>query len=253
MNSPMILEACQLRKEYGSKAGRAIALAGVDLQVQPGAFIAIMGPSGSGKTTLLNLLSTIDRPTSGKVSIDGHDLSRLSRRQMARLRHDRIGFVFQNYSLLDSMRIEDNIALPLTLDRVPARQIRTRVRKLASQFGLSEQLKKYPYQLSGGQKQRAAAARALITHPAIVFADEPTGALDSRSGRQLMELLRQMNQQEGATIVLVTHDALCASYASEVYLLKDGKFVSRLGSGGDQKEFYDRIVDAQSALGGSLV
>lgn len=249
MNEKIILETRGLTKEYGRKGFRTPVLKGIDLQIRQNDFVAIMGPSGSGKTTLLNMLSTIDRPTHGSVRLDGQELSGMKNRQLSRIRQEKIGFVFQDYSLLDSMNIEDNIALPLALHGMKKDVIEKRLYHLASLFGIQNQLKKHPWQLSGGQKQRAAAARALISQPEIIFADEPTGALDSRSGRELLEALENLNASGQATIVMVTHDAFAASFAREVYLLRDGKIVSRLIRGEDRRAFYDQIVEMQAALG----
>ena len=182
-----IIKTQDLRKEYGSKGMRFQALNGIDLDVEKGEFLAIMGPSGSGKTTLLNILSTIDKPTSGKVSFEGKDLFSVKSEELARFRRDKIGFVFQDFNLLDNMTVMDNIALPLALNKVNHKEIKTKVTELAGFFGIEQQLVKHPYQLSGGQKQRAAAARALIMNPSVIFADEPTGALDSKSSAELLE------------------------------------------------------------------
>ncbi len=211
-----------------------------------------MGPSGSGKTTLLNILSTIDKPTQGTVLLDGKNVTRMSNKELAKLRKDKIGFVFQDYNLLDTMTLQDNIALPLALGGVPSGQIAERIQALSAAFGIEEQLRKYPYQLSGGQKQRGAVCRALITNPEIIFADEPTGALDSKAGKDLLHCLRRVNDSGQATILMVTHDPHCASYAKDVYLLSDGMMKCRIGRGSDRKEFYNRIVDLQTSIGGDF-
>lgn len=247
--SEKLLTVKNLVKEYGVKGFRVRALKGIDFSVERNDFIAIMGPSGSGKTTLLNILSTIDKPTLGEVLLDGENISRLSNKELSQLRRDRIGFIFQDYNLLDTMSLQDNIALPLSLNGVSGRVCKERVDELVAMFGLKSHLSKYPYQLSGGQKQRGAVCRALIAKPQIIFADEPTGALDSRSGKELLECLKTVNDRGEATILMVTHDAYCASYAKDVYLLGDGVLRCRLSKGSDRKEFYDRIVDMQAALG----
>ena len=195
--------------------------------MQKGEFLGIMGPSGSGKTTLLNLLATIDRPTSGTVAIEGTDVSRLRGEQLALFRRRRLGFVFQDYNLLDSLTIGENIALPLVLDRVPVRIIKERLRMLAGQLGIGDILHKYPYEVSGGQQQRAAAARAIIHEPAVILADEPTGNLDSRSAKDLMETLVMLNNMAGVTIVMVTHDAFAASYCRRIQFIRDGELLHR--------------------------
>lgn len=252
MNDNKVVEIKNLIKSYGAKDFQTTALRGIDLTVYKDDFIAIMGPSGSGKTTLLNILSTIDKPTQGQVMLDGQDVTHISNRELAKLRKDRIGFVFQDYNLLDTMTLQDNIALPLALDGKPAGQIQEKIRELAAAFGLEAQLRKYPYQLSGGQKQRGAVCRALITEPGIIFADEPTGALDSRAGRDLLHCLRGVNESGQATILMVTHDPHCASYAKDVYLLSDGVIKCRISRGSDRKAFYNRIIDLQASIGGDF-
>ena len=179
-------------------------------------------------------------------------MTRMSNKELAKLRKDKIGFVFQDYNLLDTMTLQDNIALPLALGGVPSGQIAERIQALSAAFGIEEQLRKYPYQLSGGQKQRGAVCRALITNPEIIFADEPTGALDSKAGKDLLHCLRRVNDSGQATILMVTHDPHCASYAKDVYLLSDGMMKCRIGRGSDRKEFYNRIVDLQTSIGGDF-
>lgn len=241
-----------LIKNYGAKGFQTRVLKGIDLAIYPNDFIAIMGPSGSGKTTLLNILSTIDQPSQGDVKLGGKDITRLSNKELSRLRRDKIGFIFQDYNLLDTMTLQDNIALPLSLNGVSGRECVRRAQELGAMFGLSEHLKKYPWQLSGGQKQRGAACRALIAKPEILFADEPTGALDSKSSRELLECLKAVNESGQATILMVTHDPFCASYAKDVYILSDGLIKCRISSGGERKEFYDRIIEVQTGVGGDF-
>lgn len=252
MNDNKVVEIKNLIKSYGARDFQTTVLKGIDLTIYKDDFIAIMGPSGSGKTTLLNILSTIDKPTQGAVMLDGHDVTHISNKELAKLRKEKIGFVFQDYNLLDTMTLQDNIALPLALDGRPARQIQEKIRELAATFGLEAQLRKYPYQLSGGQKQRGAVCRALITDPEIIFADEPTGALDSKAGKDLLHCLRRANESGQATILMVTHDPHCASYAKDVYLLSDGMMKCRISRGGDRKEFYNRIIDLQTSIGGDF-
>jgi len=258
MNDNKVVEIKNLIKSYGAKDFQTMVLKGIDLTIYKDDFIAIMGPSGSGKTTLLNILSTIDKPTQGIVMLDGHDVTHISNKELAKLRKDKIGFVFQDYNLLDTMTLQDNIVLPLALDGAPAKQILEKTRELVSVFGLEAQLHKYPYQLSGGQKQRGAVCRALITRPEIIFADEPTGALDSKAGKDLMHCLCKVNESGQATILMVTHDSHCASYAKDVYLLSDGMMKCRISRGSDReessrKEFYNRIIDLQTSIGGDFV
>lgn len=252
MNDNKVVEIKNLIKSYGARDFQTTVLKGIDLTIYKDDFIAIMGPSGSGKTTLLNILSTIDKPTQGAVMLDGHDVTHISNKELAKLRKDKIGFVFQDYNLLDTMTLQDNIALPLALDGRPARQIQEKIRELATTLGLEAQLHKYPHQLSGGQKQRGAVCRALITDPEIIFADEPTGALDSRAGKDLLHCLHRMNESGRATILMVTHDPHCASYAKDVYLLSDGMMKCRISRGSDRKEFYNRIIDLQTSIGGDF-
>lgn len=210
-----------------------------------------MGPSGAGKTTLLNLISSLDKPTKGEIILDGKDITKIKNKDLSNLRRDKIGFIFQDYNLLDNMNLMDNIALPLALGKKKTKDIENKVINIAEIFGLKEHLKKYPYELSGGQKQRGAAARALITDPKVIFADEPTGALDSRSSSDLLESLSRANKEENATIVMVTHDALTASYSNKVYILSDGEIKCQLNKGDNRKEFYGKIIDMLASLGGA--
>ena len=252
MNDNKAAEIRKLVKDYGVKGFQTKVLRGIDLTILKNDFIAVMGPSGSGKTTLLNILTTIDQPTQGTVILDGKDISKMSNKELSELRRDKIGFIFQDYNLLDTMTLEDNIALPLSLSRISGRECIRRTKELAEMFGLKEHLQKYPYQLSGGQKQRGAACRALITEPEIIFADEPTGALDSKAGRELLECLKKVHEDRQATILMVTHDPFCASYARDVYMLSDGQIQCRISRGSARKEFYDRIIDVQTSMGGDF-
>ena len=252
MNDNKAAEIRKLVKDYGVKGFQTKVLRGIDLTILKNDFIAVMGPSGSGKTTLLNILSTIDQPTQGTVILDGKDISKMSNKELSELRRDKIGFIFQDYNLLDTMTLEDNIALPLSLSRISGRECIQRTKELAEMFGLKEHLQKYPYQLSGGQKQRGAACRALITEPEIIFADEPTGALDSKAGRELLECLKKVHEDRQATILMVTHDPFCASYARDVYMLSDGQIQCRISRGSARKEFYNRIIAVRTSLGGDF-
>lgn len=251
MSGKKVVEIRNMTKDYGARGFRTRVLKGIDLTICEGDFIAIMGPSGSGKTTLLNILSSIDKPTQGFVTLAGKDISKISNQELSQLRRDKIGFVFQDYNLLDTMTLQDNIALPLSLNGVSGKTCVDKVQELAEMFGLTRHLDKYPYQLSGGQKQRGAVCRALITGPEILFADEPTGALDSKAGKDLLECFRTVNEKGQAAILMVTHDAFCASYASDVYILSDGTVRCRLSKGTDRKEFYDRIMEVQASMGGA--
>lgn len=245
-----IMQVKNISKEYGKKGVKTRVLNNVSLEIYEGDFIAIMGPSGAGKSTLLNLLSTIDKPTHGSIILEGVDITKVKNDKLSNIRKDHIGFIFQDYNLLDNMTLMDNIALPLSINGKNPKQIVGKVKKLADLFGIKEHLEKYPYQLSGGQKQRGAAARALIADPDIVFADEPTGALDSKSSKELLMSLKKINEQKNATILMVTHDAFSASYAKQVYLLKDGEISCKLNAGDSRKEFYDRILQLMASLGG---
>ncbi len=247
-NEKVVAAIKNLTKDYGNRGFRTRVLKGIDLTILEHDFIAIMGPSGSGKTTLLNILSSIDKPTQGSVLIGGKDITMVSNRELSQIRRDKIGFIFQDYNLLDTMTLQDNIALPLSLNGTDSRDCILKVRELARAFGLSDHLDKYPYQLSGGQKQRGAACRALITEPEIVFADEPTGALDSASSKDLLECLRRVDEQGRTSILMVTHDAFSASYAKDVYLLSDGMMKCRISRGSSRREFYDRIIELQASM-----
>ena len=219
-----MLSVSNVAKIYGSGEGTTRALAGVNLSVKEGEFVAIMGPSGSGKTTLLNCIATIDKQTSGTIVIDGVDLSEVNKSDLAAFRRGKLGFIFQDYNLIDSMTIYDNIAIALTINNVAKAEIDERIKAISEKLGIADKLQKYPYEVSGGQKQRCAAARAIINNPKLVLADEPTGALDSASSAELMRLLQvNLNKELGATIVMVTHDAKAASYAGKVVFLKDGR------------------------------
>lgn len=250
MNEKKIVEIQNLTKDYGAGGFCTKVLKGIDLTIMSNDFIAIMGPSGSGKTTLLNILSSIDKPTQGTVLLDGKDITSISNQELSQLRRDKIGFVFQDYNLLDTMTLQDNIALPLSLNGVSAKTCMEKTEGFARLFGLAEHLRKYPYQLSGGQKQRGAVCRALITEPEILFADEPTGALDSKSGKILLDCFKAVNDRKQAAILMVTHDAFSASYAKDVYILRDGMMKCRLSRGESRREFYDRIIDMQASMGG---
>jgi len=246
-----VLEVKQVNKEYGLKGFKTSVLKDINLNVEKGDFISIMGPSGAGKTTLLNLMSTLDKPTTGQIILDGNDLSKVSSKKLAMIRRNQIGFIFQDYSLLDNMTILDNIALPLALGRKKTNEIIQKATEMAQLFGLEKHLNKYPYELSGGQKQRTAAARALITNPSVIFADEPTGALDSRSSTDLLECLKRINEQTEATIIMVTHDPFSASYSKRVYMLSDGAIKCQISKGENRKVFYSQILDLLATMGGA--
>ena len=248
-----ILTVTDLKKVYGKGGSLTRALDGVSLSLEAGEFVGVMGPSGSGKTTLLNCVSTIDRPTSGSIVIDGQELTRLKGRELAKFRRERLGFIFQNCNLLDTLTAYENIALSLSILRFPAQKIDQRVREMAELLDIAGCLGKYPYQMSGGQQQRCAAARAMVTRPALVLADEPTGALDSQSARLLLDRLEELNQELGATILMVTHDAFTASCCQRVVFLRDGQLYLELRRGGDsRKAFFQKIIQAVTGMGGGM-
>ena len=248
-----ILTVKNLTKVYGKREAAAKALDGVSLSVQEGEYVGIMGPSGSGKTTLLNCVSTIDSPTSGSIVIDGQELTRMRGKALARFRRERLGFIFQDCNLLDTLTAFENIALALSILRTPPNQVRRRVEETAELLGISDCLHKYPYQMSGCQQQRCAAARAIVTRPALVLADEPTGALDSKSSRMLLDRLAVLNEEMGATILMVTHDAFTASCCRRVVFLRDGQIFLELHRDGvDRKTFFARIIRVVTQLGGEM-
>ena len=247
-----ILKIKNITKDYGIKGFKTRVLKDISLNVNKGDFIAIMGPSGAGKTTLLNIMSTLDKQTSGEVILDGIDVSKVKNKELSKLRREKIGFIFQDYNLLDNMTLMNNIALPLALGKKKSKEIEDKVINIAKKFGLENHLDKYPYQLSGGQKQRGAAARSLITNPAVIFADEPTGALDSKSAYELLDSLEKVNKENHATIIIITHDPLTASYANEVYMINDGNIRCKLNKGDSRKEFYSKIMDMLASMGGEM-
>jgi len=247
----LVLEANGLTKVYGSRGKVATrALDNFSLDVAKGEFVGIMGPSGSGKTTLLNLLATIDQPTAGSIRIEGMDVNQLKGEQMALFRRRKLGFVFQDFNLLDSLTVGENIALPLVLDRMALPAIKDRLQTIAKRLGIADILQKYPYEISGGQQQRAAAARAIIHEPAIVLADEPTGNLDSKSARDLMETLTLINNLAGATITMVTHDPFAASYCQRILFIRDGQLYTEIHRGESRQAFFQQILDVLSLIGG---
>ena len=248
-----ILKIEDIEKYYGNKANLTKAIDHISFEVKKGEFISIMGASGSGKTTLLNCISTIDRVTSGHIYLEGNDITKLKGNELNKFRREELGFIFQDFNLLDTLTAYENIALALSIQNVPAKEIEARIRKVAKELDIEDVLKKYPYQMSGGQKQRVASARAIITNPKLVLADEPTGALDSKSAKMLLECFTYLNKELSATILMVTHDAFTASYATRVIFIKDGKIFNELHKGDDsRKEFFDKIIDVVTLLGGDL-
>ena len=248
-----ILSIEKIEKYYGSRSSLTKAISNISFSVDKGEFVAIMGASGSGKTTLLNCISTIDQVTSGHIYVDGVDITRLKGNKLNRFRREQLGFIFQDFNLLDTLNAYENIALALSIQNVPVKDIVTKVETVARELDILSVLNKFPYQMSGGQKQRVASARAIITDPKLVLADEPTGALDSRAAIMLLERFAYLNQKLQTTILMVTHDAFTASYASRVIFIKDGKIFHELHKGDHtRKQFFDEIIDVVTLLGGDL-
>ncbi|MBU5483245.1 ABC transporter ATP-binding protein [Clostridium sp. MSJ-11] len=246
-----ILRVSNVEKYYGNKANITKAIDNVSFSVNEGEFIGIMGASGSGKTTLLNCISTIDSVTSGHIYIRGKDITEMKSRSLARFRREELGFIFQDFNLLDTLTGFENIILPLSISGVNHREGEKRVLEVADKLEIADVLSKYPYEMSGGQRQRIAAARAIISKPAIILADEPTGALDSKSARMLLESLDSLNKDLNATILMVTHDAFTASYCSRILFIKDGRLFNELIKGKSiRKEFFNKIIDVVTLLGG---
>lgn len=248
-----VLEVKNIEKYYGNKSNLTKAIDNISFTIEKGEFVGIMGASGSGKTTLLNCISTIDRVTAGKIIINNQDITRLKGNNLNKFRREELGFIFQDINLLDTLTAYENIALALTIQKVKPKEIEERVQEIAKKLEITDILNKYPYQISGGQKQRVASARAIITNPKLVLADEPTGALDSKSARQLLESFENLNQKLSATILMVTHDSFTASYASRILFIKDGKIFNELIKGeSTRKEFFEKIIEVQTLLGGEL-
>ncbi|MGN7455155.1 ABC transporter ATP-binding protein [Paenibacillus pasadenensis] len=248
-----VLEVKALGKIYSTKGEVSYkALDGIDMTVQTGEFVGVMGPSGSGKTTLLNLLATIDKPTSGSISVRGIDPSGLSDRKLALFRRRELGFVFQDFNLLDTLSLKENIALPLVLEGKSPAQIERALQPVASLLGIAAILEKRPYEVSGGQKQRAAIARAIIHEPSLLLADELTGNLDSKAAKDVMESLKDLNERLGATVLMVTHDPFSASYCKRIMFIKDGRFFSEIRRGDNRQAFFQQILDSLSVLGGNF-
>lgn len=246
-----LLRVDHIEKYYGNQGNVTKALDQVSFDVQDGEFISIMGASGSGKTTLLNCISTIDTVSSGHILLDGQDVTDRGEEEIAAFRRDNLGFVFQDFNLLDTLSLEENIALPLTVSKTDPKEITLRVRDIADRLQITDALQKFPFQVSGGQKQRCAFARAVVCNPKLIMADEPTGSLDSNSTRILLEIMSKQNRELGVTILMVTHDAFCASYTERILFLKDGKIFNEIRKGEKTRSiFYHEILDVLSLLGG---
>ena len=248
-----VLEVKNIEKYYGNKTNLTKAIDNISFTVEKGEFVGIMGASGSGKSTLLNVISTIDKVTSGHILVNNEDITKLKGNKLNKFRREELGFIFQDFNLLDTLTAFENIAIALTIQKIGAKEIDKKVKEIADKLGIKDILKKYPYQVSGGQKQRIASARAIITNPKIVLADEPTGALDSKSARQLLENFEFLNKKMKATILMVTHDAFTASYANRILFIKDGKIFNEIIKGSDtRKQFFEKIIEVQTLLGGDL-
>lgn len=246
-----ILEATKIFKNYGNKFNKQEVLKGIDISVEEGEFVSIMGASGSGKTTLLNVLSSIDKVSDGTIKIDGKEMTGMKERQLAEFRKNHLGFIFQEYNLLDTLTVKENILLPLSITKVPKKEADQKFKEVATELGIYELKDKYPNEISGGQKQRTSAARSFIHHPSIIFADEPTGALDSKSASDLLNKLSELNQKLKATIIMVTHDPVAAGYCSRVIFIKDGQIYTQLNKGDESRQaFFNDIMKTQAVLGG---
>lgn len=248
-----VLTIRNIEKYYGNKSNLTKALDDISFSVEKGEFVAIMGASGSGKTTLLNCISTIDKVTAGSIFLEDTDVTALKGKELNRFRREKLGFIFQDFNLLDTLTGFENISLALSIRGEAAGNIGEKVRRVADELGVTEVLGKYPYQMSGGQKQRIASARAIITDPSLILADEPTGALDSKSSKLLLEKLRELNEKKQSTIMMVTHDSFTASYSGRVIFIKDGKLFHEIIRGNDsRKVYFDKIIDVVTLLGGDL-
>ncbi|WP_102262349.1 ABC transporter ATP-binding protein [Mesobacillus jeotgali] len=247
----IVLEANKLYKTYGNKFNKQEVLKGLDIKIQKGEFLSIMGASGSGKTTLLNVLSSIDRVSDGSIKIEGNEITRMKEKQLAQFRKHHLGFIFQDYNLLDTLTVKENILLPLSISKTPKKEADQKFEALAAELGIIDIQNKYPNEISGGQKQRTSAARAFIHEPSIIFADEPTGALDSKSASDLLNKLSELNLKRTATIAMVTHDPVAASYSSRVIFIKDGQIFTELVKGDQGRQaFFKDIMKTQGVLGG---
>ena len=248
-----VLKVDKIEKYYGNKGCITKALNGISFDVEKGEFVAIMGASGSGKTTLLNVISTIDKVTAGHIYIEEQDITKLKGNALNKFRREELGFIFQDFNLLDTLTAYENISLALSIQKVPYKEMNERIKKVAKELDITDILNKYPYQMSGGEKQRVASARAIITNPKLVLADEPTGALDSKNAKSLLENFIKLNQELQTTILMVTHDAFTASYATRVIFIKDGKLFHELHKGdSSRKDFFDEIIEVVTLLGGDL-
>lgn len=251
----VVLETKALTKTYGGKYGSLStkALKGIDIKIQYGQFVGIMGSSGSGKTTFLNILGGIDKPTSGCVKIGGKNIESLNKNELALFRRKNIGFIFQEFNLMDSLTLKENIMLPMILDKQNADVMENKANEIMKFLDIYDIRDRYPYTVSGGQQQKTAAARALINEPSIILADEPTGNLDSKSSKNIMEALQNLNNEKNSTILMVTHDSFAASFSKRIVFIKDGKIHMEIMKKGSRKEFFERILDCQAIMGGDII
>ncbi|HHY74748.1 MAG TPA: ABC transporter ATP-binding protein [Bacillus bacterium] len=246
-----VLEATKIHKSYGNKFNKQEVLKGLDIRIEKGEFVSIMGASGSGKTTLLNVLSSIDKASSGSIKIEEKEMTAMKEKELAEFRKNYLGFIFQEYNLLDTLTVKENILLPLSISNTSKQEAQRKFQAIAEELGIYEIKDKYPNEISGGQKQRTSAARAFIHEPSIIFADEPTGALDSKSASDLLNKLNELNEKRQATIVMVTHDAVAASYSSRAIFIKDGQIYTMLNKGEEARQvFFNDIIKTQAVLGG---
>ncbi|MFC0477575.1 ABC transporter ATP-binding protein [Robertmurraya beringensis] len=246
-----ILEAKQIHKSYGNKFNKQEVLKGINMFIEQGEFVSIMGASGSGKTTLLNVLSSIDHVSQGSIFVEGKEITQMRDKELALFRQKNLGFIFQDYNLLDTLTVKENILLPLSITKTPKKEADQKFTEVALELGIAELQHKYPNEISGGQKQRTSAARAFIHDPSLIFADEPTGALDSKAASDLLNKLSQLNQKRKSTIVMVTHDPVAASYCSRVIFLRDGQIYTQLNRGSETRQaFFQDIMKTLGVLGG---
>lgn len=246
-----VLEATKIHKSYGNKFNKQEVLKGIDMTVKEGEFVSIMGASGSGKTTLLNVLSSIDKASNGSIYINGKEMTAMKEKELAGFRKHHLGFIFQEYNLLDTLTVKENILLPLSISKVPKKTANQMFKEVATELGIYELKDKYPNEISGGQKQRTSAARSFIHEPSIIFADEPTGALDSKAASDLLNKLSDLNKKRNATILMVTHDPVAASYCGRVIFIKDGRIYTQLNKGEQSRQdFFNDIMKTQAVLGG---
>ena len=247
----MLVNIKNINKSYKNQSLKLDILKNIEFEIEEQDFIALMGPSGSGKSTLLNLIAGLDKPDNGSIFFSNNDICKMNSKEIARFRRDYLGFVFQDFNLLDTLTISENIALALAINKVPAGIVEPRILDIAGKLNISDILNKYPYQVSGGQKQRCACARAIINNPKLLLADEPTGALDSHSSQMLLSTIQSINEQLRATILMVTHDAFTASYANRILFLKDGEIFMELRKGNDSRsDFFDKILNVLTMIGG---